>query len=129
GNLFRSRGEFDRAARIHEGIANRTDIDGNIRRQAELELGRDYNSAGLLDHAEATYQQTLNQLKKDDPQLPLVLMALAGLYERQQRWADALDVRAKLEKYGADDGTAHAYLLVRIAEGELKKNNEKLALK
>lgn len=129
GNLFRSRGEFDRAARIHEGIANRSDIEATIRRQAELELGRDYNNAGLLDHAETTYQQTLTQLKKDDPQLPLVLMALAGLYERQQRWADALDVRSKLEKFGADDGTAHAYLLVRIAEGELKKSNEKLALK
>lgn len=129
GNLFRSRGEFERATRIHEGIAARSDVDGDVRRQAEVELGLDYNSAGLLDHAEATYQQALAQMKKDDPQLPTVLLALASLYERQQRWADAVSMRDRLEKLGDDDGTAHAYLLVRIADEELKKGNETLARK
>ena len=40
GNLFRRRGEFDRAVRIHTHLLNRADLPARQRSQALDELGR-----------------------------------------------------------------------------------------
>jgi len=53
GNLFRRRGEFDRAVRIHTHLLNRSDLPARQRSQALSELGQDYLKGGLLDRAEA----------------------------------------------------------------------------
>ena len=51
GNLFRRRGEVDRAIRIHQNIIARPDIAGEQRDQALFSLAKDYLGAGLLDRA------------------------------------------------------------------------------
>jgi lipopolysaccharide biosynthesis regulator YciM len=55
GNLFRRRGETDRAIRVHEHLAGRMDLAAAVRDQARFELGQDYLKAGLLDRAEASF--------------------------------------------------------------------------
>jgi len=55
GNLFRRRGETDRAIRVHEHLAGRMDLAVNVRDQAQYELGQDYLKAGLLDRAEEVF--------------------------------------------------------------------------
>ena len=55
GNLFRRRGETDRAIRVHEHLAGRMDLSDKVRDQAHYELGQDYLKAGLLDRAEAVF--------------------------------------------------------------------------
>src|SRR5690606_16383792 len=57
GNLFRRRGETDRAIRVHQNLVERTDLDEGQREQALFELGQDYLKAGLLDRAEACFQR------------------------------------------------------------------------
>ena len=52
GNLFRRRGEVDRAIRIHQNIIARPDLAAEQRDQALYSLAKDYLSAGLLDRAE-----------------------------------------------------------------------------
>src|SRR5713226_5888839 len=52
GNLFRRRGEVERAIRIHQNLIARPTLDKNQRSQALLELGQDYLKAGLFDRAE-----------------------------------------------------------------------------
>jgi lipopolysaccharide biosynthesis regulator YciM len=55
GNLFRRRGETDRAIRVHEHLAGRMDLSEKVRDQAHYELGQDYLKAGLLDRAETVF--------------------------------------------------------------------------
>ncbi|MEN9316018.1 MAG: hypothetical protein RIS35_2411, partial [Pseudomonadota bacterium] len=55
GNLFRRRGETDRAIRVHANLAERGDLDAAQREQAVFELGQDYLKAGLLDRAETAF--------------------------------------------------------------------------
>lgn len=57
GNLFRRRGETDRAIRVHLNLVERPDLDARQREQALHELGQDYLKAGLLDRAEDAFQR------------------------------------------------------------------------
>jgi lipopolysaccharide assembly protein B len=55
GNLFRRRGETDRAIRVHENLVSRTTLTSEQRSHALFELGQDYLKAGLLDRADDTF--------------------------------------------------------------------------
>ncbi|MCO5107409.1 MAG: lipopolysaccharide assembly protein LapB [Burkholderiaceae bacterium] len=57
GNLFRRRGESDRAIRVHLNLAERGDLDASQREHALFELGQDYLKAGLLDRAEDAFNR------------------------------------------------------------------------
>jgi len=57
GNLFRRRGETDRAIRVHLNLAERVSIDAQQREHALFELGQDYLRAGLLDRAEDAFNR------------------------------------------------------------------------
>jgi lipopolysaccharide biosynthesis regulator YciM len=57
GNLFRRRGETDRAIRVHLNLAQRGDLDAGQREHALYALGQDYLKAGLLDRAEETFDR------------------------------------------------------------------------
>ncbi len=57
GNLFRRRGETDRAIRVHLNLAERGDLDASQREHALFELGQDYLKAGLLDLAEDAFNR------------------------------------------------------------------------
>ena len=52
GNLFRRRGETERAIRMHQSLVEREDLPQDLKLQALAELGQDYLKAGLLDPAE-----------------------------------------------------------------------------
>jgi lipopolysaccharide assembly protein B len=55
GNLFRRRGETDRAIRVHENLVSRSILTSEERSHALFELGQDYLKAGLLDRADDTF--------------------------------------------------------------------------
>jgi len=57
GNLFRRRGETDRAIRVHQNLADRPDLDPSQREHALYELGQDFQKAGLLDQAEDAFNR------------------------------------------------------------------------
>jgi lipopolysaccharide assembly protein B len=57
GNLFRRRGEIDRAIRVHENLVSRTTLTPEQRSHALFELGQDYLKAGLLDRAEDAFSK------------------------------------------------------------------------
>ena len=56
GNLFRRRGEVDRAIRIHQNLIARPTLSREQRTQALFELGADYMRAGVFDRAESLKQ-------------------------------------------------------------------------
>ena len=54
GNLFRRRGEYDRAVRVHEHLLSRGDLSRTDRERAQHALALDFLKAGLLDRAAPT---------------------------------------------------------------------------
>jgi lipopolysaccharide biosynthesis regulator YciM len=55
GNLFRRRGEFERAVRVHQHLLQRADLPAE-RDRAQHALAQDYLKAGLFDRAEQAYR-------------------------------------------------------------------------
>jgi lipopolysaccharide assembly protein B len=98
GNLFRRRGEFERAVRVHQHLLQRADLKASERDRAQLALAQDYTKAGLFDRAEGAWRALLNTPHRADARL-----ALLSLYERSRDWANAAMVARELQ---AEGGTA-----------------------
>jgi lipopolysaccharide biosynthesis regulator YciM len=97
GNLFRRRGEFERAVRVHQHLMQRADLSANERARAQEALAQDYLKAGLFDRAEEAYR-ALEGTPPFETEARLALLALA---ERSRDWRSAATVAALLEKSGA----------------------------
>jgi lipopolysaccharide biosynthesis regulator YciM len=96
GNLFRRRGEIERAIRVHQNLLARPDLPAEQRTQAQYELGMDYLKAGLLDRAEETFNGLVEgsysvQARK----------ALLEIYQREKEWSRAIDAATGLQLSGA----------------------------
>jgi lipopolysaccharide biosynthesis regulator YciM len=99
GNLFRRRGEYDRAVRVHEHLLARADLSAPDRERAQMALAQDYSKAGLLDRAEAAIKGTslgLAPLQSQDAQ-----QLLLTIFERGRDWASAEQLAAQMEAKGA----------------------------
>jgi lipopolysaccharide biosynthesis regulator YciM len=57
GALFRRRGETDRAIRVHRNLIERGGLGEDERNRARFALGEDYLKAGLIDRAEAAFDE------------------------------------------------------------------------
>lgn len=107
GNLFRKRGETDRAIRMHLNLYQRSDLDLAQRQHALFELGQDYLKAGLLDRAEQAFVELSESTHGKD-----ALHALLEIYQREHDWAKALQVAQQLQQRHAEDQSsliAHFY--------------------
>jgi len=100
GNLFRRRGEFDRAVRIHTHLLNRADLPARQRSQALDELGQDYLKAGLLDRAEDAFVQLLDDRNHRFD----ALRALLRIYQMEREWLKAVECARRLE---SEAGESH----------------------
>lgn len=94
GNLFRSKGEVDRAIKIHQNLLARPNLDPEQRVQALSELAEDYMKAGLLDRAEHLYKELL-QIRPNQPQ---ALRRLFDIYSIEKSWTDASEVAQRLQQ-------------------------------
>ncbi|MEW6591733.1 MAG: lipopolysaccharide assembly protein LapB [Pseudomonadota bacterium] len=93
GGLFRRRGEFDRAIRMHENLLEREGLAEDQRLRAMTELGQDYLKAGLLDRAEQVFAKLL-----DTPQHGAARTFLLEIYVQEKDWQQAIDAARLLEK-------------------------------
>ena len=94
GNLYRRRGDVDRAIRIHQNLIARESLNVSQRTEALLELGQDYMSAGLLDRAEDLF----SELAEDAEYRVQALRQLIDIYEQEKDWPKAITSARKLEK-------------------------------
>jgi len=95
GNLFRRRGEFERAVRVHQHLLGRADLKTGDRDRAQLALAQDYMKAGLFDRAEAAWRALEGTHFDGEARL-----ALLSLYERSRDWHHAAEVATRLEQTG-----------------------------
>ncbi|TSE28145.1 Lipopolysaccharide assembly protein B [Tepidimonas thermarum] len=98
GGLFRRRGDYDRAVRVHEHLLARADLPARERERAQHALAFDFLKAGLLDRAEAAFTALLGTRYDTDARI-----ALLGIYERSRDWARAAEMAERLE--GSDRGS------------------------
>jgi lipopolysaccharide biosynthesis regulator YciM len=95
GNLFRRRGEVERAVRVHQHLLNRADLKSGERERAQHALAQDYMKAGLFDRAEAAYQALAGT-----PFDGAARLALLSLYERSRDWRQAIEIATQLDQAG-----------------------------
>ena len=113
GNLFRRRGEFERAVRVHQHLLGRADLKAGERDRAQLALAQDYMKAGLFDRAETAWRELLATPFEGEAQL-----ALLSLYERSRDWPHAVEVAQQLEHTGGGSFSS------RIAHYECEQAEE-----
>ena len=101
GNLFRRRGDYDRAVRVHEHLLRRADVKASERQRAQHGLAMDFLKAGLLDRAEEALRPLL-----DTPYATEARLALLSIYERGRDWSQALVTAQQLD--GGERGSFKA---------------------
>jgi lipopolysaccharide biosynthesis regulator YciM len=92
GSLFRRRGEYDRAIRMHQNLLERADLGEEQKVIALAELGQDYLKAGILDRAEEIFAR----LERS----PLAISArrhLLEIYEQEKSWDRAIEMTRQVE--------------------------------
>jgi lipopolysaccharide biosynthesis regulator YciM len=92
GSLFRRRGEFDRAIRMHRNLLERADLGAEQKTVALAELGEDYLKAGILDRAEEVFQK----LEKT-PHAIAARQHLLDIYEQEKDWSRAIEMTRLVE--------------------------------
>jgi lipopolysaccharide biosynthesis regulator YciM len=113
GNLFRRRGEFDRAVRMHTHLLNRADLPARERSLALAELGQDYLKGGLLDRAEDAFTRLLDDRNHRFD----ALRALLRIFQMEREWSKAIDCARRLEREaGENHQTAIAHFHCEVAE-------------
>lgn len=88
-NIYRSKGDFETAIKIRQGIILRPNLDKDIRLRAILDLGSDYRKGGFLQRAISTFKEVLN----NDPNNIEALDQIGRIYEDVHDWDNAFKTK------------------------------------
>src|ERR1041384_5021340 len=120
GALFRSRGEHERAIRVHQALAVRERERRKLRHRAMYELGLDFRPAGSPRRA----TRALEKVVVEEPGHEGALRALAALYEEQARFNEAAGMWQRLgRRRGEDTSHREHHLLVAAAQSALGRED------
>jgi lipopolysaccharide assembly protein B len=117
GNLYRSKGDIDRAIRIRQSIILRANISEQIRLRALLDLGLDYLKGGFLNRA----METLTHVLRKEPANAEALSAIEKIYLETKDWENAFLTRQKIAKITKGD---HARILAHYQTEKGKVHQE-----
>ncbi|KAE9526305.1 lipopolysaccharide assembly protein LapB [Testudinibacter aquarius] len=126
GNLFRSRGEVDRAIRIHQNLVDDPNFSFDQKLLAKQQLAFDYRKVGFFDRAENIYISLVDEPEFADN----ALEELAKIYQKTKEWKKAVDVTEKRQKAFPQSNNielAHYYCEYIEAE-ELSVKEQKVLL-
>ncbi len=114
GNLFRRRGETDRAIRVHQNLIARPNLTSEQKSLALLELGEDYMRAGLLDRAETLF----TDLVSIDTHAATALRQLISVCQQERDWTRGIEFARRLEKTaGEPQSDLIAQFLCELSDG------------
>ncbi len=120
GAMFRSRGEHERAIRVHQALALRERDKRKLRHRAMYELGLDFRAAGMPRRATKAMEEVL----LEEPSHEGALRALAALYEEQARFNEAAGLWQRLGKRRNEDTSDREHhLLVAAAQAALGRDD------
>ncbi|MGD8570310.1 MAG: lipopolysaccharide assembly protein LapB [Gammaproteobacteria bacterium] len=126
GNLFRRRGESDRAIRIHQNLIARPTLNKDQRMQALFELGKDYMRAGFLDRAENIFLELVDDKNHRVP----ALKNLLDIFQQERDWNKAMATARKIETSSNQRMNVEvAQYCCEMAENAIKAADYKGAMK
>lgn len=115
GNLFRRRGETERAIRMHQNLIALPDLDDTVRLQAMSELGQDYLKAGLLDRAEEIFNKLLGTAFEEEAKRNLL-----EIYQLSKEWLKAVEIARELPDVASQRDIAEYYC--ELAANEIMRS-------
>lgn len=115
GNLFRRRGETERAIRMHQNLIDLPDLDDKVRLQALSELGQDYLKAGLLDRAEEIFNKLLGTDFEEEAKRNLL-----EIYQVEKEWLKAVEIARELPDVASHRDIAEYYC--ELAANEIMRS-------
>ncbi len=92
GSLFRRRGEFERAVRVHQHLLSRGDLKAADRDRAQHALAQDFMKAGLFDRAETAWRALEGTAFDGASRLAQLTLA-----ERSRDWSRAVELAHSLQ--------------------------------
>lgn len=120
GAMFRSRGEHERAIRVHQALALRERDKRKVRQRAMYELGLDFRAAGMPRRATKAMEEVL----LEDPGHEGALRSLAALYEEQARFNESAGLWQRLGRRRGEDLSAREHhLLVAAAQAAVARED------
>jgi len=122
GALFRLRGEWERAIRVHQAIELREQSNRALCQRARYQLGLDFRAAGMPRRATRAMEDCL----ESNPKSVEALRALCSLYEEQGRFGEAAEALGRLAKLGDDADTDREHHLL-CAAGQRAIEHDDLA--
>ncbi|WP_371378951.1 lipopolysaccharide assembly protein LapB [Thalassotalea aquiviva] len=93
-NLFRKRGELDRALKVHEYLVRQPMLSDKEKQQAVFELGRDFHTAGLYDRAEKMFLKLLKTPTYGNKSLNYLLQ----IYQSTKDWDKGIGLKKAVLK-------------------------------
>jgi len=118
GNLYRSKGDIDRAIRIRQSIILRPNISEEIKLRALLDLGLDYRKGGFLIRALEALAHVLQKVPSNLEALAVV----EKIYVEMKDWENAFSTRQRIAKIAKGD---HAPVLAHYQTEMGKVHQEK----
>lgn len=126
GNLFRSRGEVDRAIRIHQNLISRSGLTIDQKNLALQQLAKDYMVAGFLDRAEKIFEQLVDEPEHRES----ALQQLTAIYQQTREWHKAITCAQGLVKLGRKKmKTTIAHFWCELAMLEQAEGNDQQAMR
>ncbi len=114
GDLFRKRGEIDKAINLHEYLIKEAPTQA-LTDKVYLSLAEDYQVAGMLDRAEST----LRLLLESSIYKETALRKLAKIYKQQREWLQSIAMLEQLTELDDNLNAEISHLYCELAEGEL----------
>lgn len=99
GNLFRQKGEIERAVRIRQTIIARPNLEAPVRLQAIFDLGVDYRKGGLFNRAVEAFNEVLDM----NPGHVEACRQMVTLYEEMREWERAFEALKRLDRLTKED--------------------------
>lgn len=120
GNLYRSKGDTEKAIRIHQNLFARPALDAEHTQRVQLELARDFFAAGLYDRAERLLLELSHsepdEIRQNSQRL------LLRIYEQEKEWQKAINIgNSELLKHYPSAKTALAHYYCEQAESEINR--------
>lgn len=124
GSLFRRRGEYERAIRVHQHLLARADISAADRARAQHGLSMDFLKAGLLNLAEESLRKLDGTAYAESARLSLL-----HIYESSRDWPHAEKMAQVLQTAGdgQDFSQRRSHYLCEQAQEALQKQQPDIA--
>ena len=126
GDLYRAKGLFDRAIRVHSSLLSRQELTRAERAQAQASLGEDFKTAGLVERARESFSRALEL----DSRNLLALQAMSRFCIEERQWQKALDLEEQIIRLDRTRKSRPlAFIYNEIGREFMRQDNERMAMR